>query len=140
MQSSISLMVLTLKETFIFQHRLWNWGFQLLWLLTWSISWKRTEIRLTLPSQERTLDVKLLRYQLLRELALRKQQRRLLSLQRARSSIQLLTSLMIRLRQLYLQQKISLDLLRKSTEKELKNRRDSLLSSFLRRMIRLKFL
>ena len=50
MQSSISLMVLTLKETFIFQHRLWNWGFQLLWLLTWSISWKRTEIRLTLPS------------------------------------------------------------------------------------------
>ena len=41
--------------------------------------------------------------QLLRELALRKQQRRLLSLQRARSSIQLLTSLTIRLRQLYLQ-------------------------------------
>ncbi len=39
----------------------------------------------------------------LRELVLRKQQRRLLSLQRARSSIQLLTSLMIRLRQLYLQ-------------------------------------
>ena len=49
------------------------------------------------------MEVKLLRYQLLRELALRKQQRRLLSLQRARSSIQLLTSLMIRLRQLYLQ-------------------------------------
>ena len=41
---------LILKETFIFQHRLWNWVFRLSWLLTWSISWKRTEIRLTLPS------------------------------------------------------------------------------------------